>query len=79
MWSLKKINLTTAGRRIRQSLLQQDRSVNVPQVKHFNALRVTKIAQSPKQVIIIRTQIAPIDFLDFELVFISLIDQRRSK
>lgn len=62
MWSLKKINLTAARRRIRQSLLQQDiRSVNVPQAKHFNALSHSKIAQSPKQVIIIiRTRIAQI-------------------
>lgn len=52
MWSLKKINLTTATRTIRQSLLQQERSVNSPQVKNFNALGMTEIAHSPKQVIV---------------------------
>lgn len=53
MWSLKRINLTKATRTIRQSLLQQDRSVNSPQVKNFNALGMTEIAQSPKQVIVL--------------------------
>lgn len=52
MWSLKKINLTTTTRTIRQSLLHQDRCVNSVQVKNFNTLGITKIAQNPKQVII---------------------------
>lgn len=52
MWSLKKFNLTTATRRIRQSLLQPDGSVNSPQAKNFNALGVTTLAHSSTQVIV---------------------------
>lgn len=63
MWSLKKFNLTTATRTIRQSLLQPDRSVNSPQAKNFNALGVTKLAHSPTQVIA-RNHCSSIDFLD---------------